>query len=73
MTVNINRKDSSPYNITTDQMEVGKAYEDDDGDIYICNRYANFVAFSICGAYVVHKDNIYYTKFREVTLNIEVV
>lgn len=58
------------YDLRAEQMESGRAYECEHGDIYICNPYEDIIAFSVCGSLIVLRDVV--TRYREVDMTIQV-
>jgi hypothetical protein len=68
--ITIERKQMPPvYNLTLEQCSLGKAYEDCDGDVYICHDRMNLVSF--CGRYSFngHPSAM---MFREVNVTVTV-
>lgn len=75
MSVTIKKLVAEPSWISPSQIQRGNAYEDFDGDIYIGNAapvraQRQISAFSLCGNYVIYKDDP--IKVREIDLEIHV-
>ena len=76
MAVTIIRDSDIKFIKRIEQMIEGKAYMDADGDIFICNRVDDVIAFSVCGTYVIGSiesdEDLANRKLREVNLTITV-
>lgn len=74
MTVTIIPKSNNLYPLKKEDLVDGHAYKSDSGSIYICNRFGNYIAFSICGKSVILMDSIHKkASFKEINLEIREV
>jgi len=78
MAINVVKRNPALITYSVRDLIEGRAYVELTQDrfahntVFICNRYDDLVAFSVCGDYVVQDVDTSY-KFKEVTLNIEVI
>jgi hypothetical protein len=70
MTITITQALRVSFFLLPKDMEIGHAYADKAGRIYVCNSSEQYdiAAFSVCGRYIVLKDEN--KLFREVNLEI---
>ena len=70
MAITINRINPLAFNVKTLDMQDGRAYLDEDGYLFICNKYQDVIASSVSGNHVVTTSNG--QRFREVNIEITV-
>lgn len=71
MSIVIVQKDKPVYCLSACDIQDGRAYESDEGLIFIGNSYENVRAYSVDGGSVISKQNTS-ALFREVNLQISV-
>lgn len=70
MTITVNNLKLPVFHVRASSMKDGCAYLDEYGCLFICNKYGDTIAVSVCGNCVVWEDHS--GNFREVNIEITV-
>lgn len=71
MTVIFEEMDKESFKLRVSEIEDGKAYEDERGDIYIGNCCGGIIAFSLSGNAILYANAE--RRLREITIHVKKV